>query len=229
VEVSAVSGKGLRKWMGLGIVLATVGVPAQAKVVPRAPVVVTISMHNDAAVPWGTVRDAEEEASRVFREAGIEVEWVNCQAGSEDVLDTEKSRSCGEASFPEHLHLRIEKRSVGLSPEVMGISFLSENGSGSQADLFYEGLEGLRQKSNANLASILGCIASHEIGHLLLGTNAHASHGIMRAVWGQDELINVSRRALFFSDKESAKMRARLGSVEAHRNDALRASQSYLD
>jgi hypothetical protein len=223
VEVSAVSGRRLGKWKALGLVLAMSGVPGQAKVAPNTPVIVTISMHNDAAVPWGTIREAEVEASRVFREAGIDVEWVNCQAVSDETLEAGKSRSCGEAIFPEHLQLRIAKRSVGLRQDVMGISFLSADGSGCQADLFYEEIEGLRQKTNANLASILGDVASHEIGHLLLGTNSHAPHGIMRAVWGHDELVSVSRRALFFSERESAKIRARLGSLEARRKDEQQA------
>lgn len=222
------SGRSLTKWMGLGLVLAMSAVPGEAKVAPKPLVVVTISVHNDAAVPWGTIRGAEEEASRVFREAEIDVEWMNCQAFSEVAAATERSRSCGEAIFPEHLQLRIVKRSVGLSTEVMGVSFLSGDGSGCQADLFYEGIEGLRQKSNASLASILGDVASHEIGHLLLGTNSHASRGIMRAVWGHDELVSLTRRALFFSEKESAQMRARLGSAEARRKDTPPVSSGRL-
>ena len=222
------SGKSLRKWMGLGLVVAMSGGPAKAKVVPKTPVVVTISVHNDVAVPWGTIRGAEEEASLVFRQAGIDVEWLNCQAVSEVTVAAEKSRSCGEAIFPEHLQLRIVKRSVGLSPKVMGISFLSEDGSGCQADLFYERIEGLGQESNASVASILGHVASHEIGHLLLGTNSHASRGIMRAVWGPDELASVTQRALIFSEKESAQMRARLGSAETRKKDAPLVSSEHL-
>ncbi len=214
--------------MGLGLVLAMAGVPATAKVAPKTSVVVTISVHNDAAVPWGTIRGAENEASRVFREAGIDVEWMNCQAVSEETVETEKSRNCREAIFPEHLQLRIVKRSVGLSTEVMGVSFLSGDGRGCQADLFYEGIEGLRQKSNASLASILGDVASHEIGHLLLGTNSHTPQGIMRAVWGHDELVSVTRRALSFSEKESAQMRAKLGGVEARSKDTPLVSSGHL-
>jgi hypothetical protein len=214
--------------MGLGLVVAMSGVPAKAKVVPKTPVVVTISVHNDVAVPWGTIRGAEEEASLVFRQAGIDVEWLNCQAVSEVTVAADKSRSCGEAIFPEHLQLRIVKRSVGLSPKVMGISFLSEDGSGCQADVFYERIEGLRRESNASLASILGDVASHEIGHLLLGTNSHASRGIMRAVWGRDELASITQRALIFSEKESAQMKARLGSAETRKKDAPLVSSGHL-
>lgn len=218
------SGKGLRKWIVLGLVVATAGGPAKAKVVEKRPVVVTISVHNDAAVSWVTIRAAAEEASRVFREAGINVEWVNCQVGLEETMGAEKPRSCREATFPEHLQLRIAKHSVGLRSDTMGISFLSADGSGCQADIFYEGIEGLRQKTNASLANILGAVASHEIGHLLLGTNSHAPRGIMRAVWGPDELGSVTRRGLFFSEKESEQIRGRLGSTEARRKDTPQVS-----
>jgi len=142
-----VSGRELWKWWALGLLLAMAGVPVMAKVEPKSPVGVTISMHNDAAAPWETIRAAERKASHVFSEAGIAVEWVNCRAGSEEFLEREKSRSGGEAIYPEHLELRIVKR-VGVS-------------------------------------------------------------------------------ALFFSDQESAKMKARLGSVEAHRNHARLASDAY--
>jgi hypothetical protein len=224
MEVSALSGRGLWKWTVLGLLLVMPWAPAKAKAAPQNPVVVTISVYNDAAVPWTTVRAAEDQASLVLREAGIDVEWVSCQGASEETSDTEKFKSCGEAIYPEHLVLRIVKRSVGLSPNVMGISFLSEDGSGCQADLFYERIEGLRQKSEASMASILGHVASHEIGHLLLGTNSHAQHGIMRGVWGKEELISLTQRALVFSEKESARMKERLGSAEAHRKEELRAS-----
>jgi len=228
VDVSAVNGKRLWIWIGLGLLLVLAGSPGEAKVGPRAAVGVTISVHNDAAVPWETIRNAEEEASRVFREAGIDVEWANCRGASMVTVAAEKSRSCVESTFPEHLQLRIVKRSIGLRPDVMGISFLSEDGSGCQADIFYEGIEGLRQKTSASLANILGDVASHEIGHLLLGTNSHAPRGIMRAVWGPDELASVTRRGLFFSEKESEQMRGRLESVEARRKDELRASNGFF-
>jgi hypothetical protein len=110
----------------------------------------------------------------------------------------------------------------------MGIAFQSEDGGGCQADLFYEGIEGLRRNSNASPASILGYVAAHEIGHLLLGTNSHAPRGIMRADWGPDELVSASRRALHFSERESAKMRGTLGSVKESSKEAQRASDGYF-
>jgi hypothetical protein len=44
----------------------------------------------------------------------------------------------------------------------------------------------------------------------------------------KDELVSVARRTLFFSEKESERMRARLERVEARRKDAAVASDAHL-
>ena len=92
----------------------------------------------------------------------------------------------------------------------MGISYLSADGSGCYADLFYERAEVLHESSHVSLASILGHGVAHEIGHLLLGTNSHAASGIMRARWQTSELASARKGTLLFSDVESRQMRNKL-------------------
>ncbi|HEX8882133.1 MAG TPA: hypothetical protein VF749_18955, partial [Candidatus Acidoferrum sp.] len=130
---------------------------------------VTVSVYNEAAVPGEVLSRAEQAASRIFQRAGIEVNWLDCQlpAASE-----EASITCREAAFPKHLHLRIVRKSAGLKGEAMGISFQGEDGMGCFADLFYEPMEKLRESDGTNVASLLGQVAAHELGHLLLGTNS---------------------------------------------------------
>jgi hypothetical protein len=168
---------------------------------------VTISVYNEAEVPMDVLVRAEEQAERVFGRAGIEVRWLNCRipAVSEDA-----SRACREAVFPEHLHLRIVRKSVGLKGETMGISFQAQDGSGCYADLFYEPMEQLHQSDGTDVASLLGHVAAHEIGHLLLGANSHSAAGIMHAHWTAEELASARVGGLAFLEKESRQMNARL-------------------
>jgi hypothetical protein len=168
---------------------------------------VTISVYNDAEMPADVLDRAEGEASRVFREAGIDVHWLNCRIPA---VSEEASRACREAVFPEHLHLRIVRRSLGLKAEAMGISFQADDGSGCYADLFYEPMEQLRQSDGTDIASLLGHVAAHEIGHLLLGTNSHSAAGIMHARWTAEELAGTKVGGLVFLEKESRRMKARL-------------------
>src|SRR5438034_7361860 len=106
----------------------------------------------------------------------------------------EASRACRELAFPTHLHLRIVRKSAGLKGEAMGISFQGQDGIGCLADLFYEPMEELERSDGTNVATLLGHVAAHALGHLLLGTNSHAAAGIMQARWTADELRSEERR-----------------------------------
>jgi hypothetical protein len=177
---------------------------------------VTISVHNDAGISAGTLRGAEMEASRVFRQSGIAAKWLNCPLPPDG---PEHPAQCRTARFPAHLQLRIARRSRNLSEITFGISYLSADGSGCYANLFYEPVEEMQESSRVNLASLLGDVAAHEIGHLLLGTNSHAANGIMRARWQSEELGSIGMGTLFFSKAESRRMRSKLASWQAKRKD----------
>jgi hypothetical protein len=220
-----VCGRRLKQWLAFGLAILVSALPVLARSASREPVTVIISMHNDVGVAWDTLRAAEEETSLVLREAGIDIQWRNCPETSQK----HESKNCAEAAFPKHLHLRIAKRSVGLSPDAMGISFLSQDGTGCQADLFFEEMQALRERSNVSMANILGHVAAHEIGHLLLGTNSHAPLGIMRAVWGPEELSSARRTALLFSEKQSEQMRARLERFAAQTRPPCTSDQQLGD
>lgn len=209
--------KMLRTWIWLGSFLLLPISTLCAKSLPKKMLLVTVSVYNDAGVAVGTLRQAEEEASHAFRESGIEVRWLNCPLAAEE---PEGSKICTEAVFPKHLQLRIAGRSIGLTESTMGISYLSADDSGCYVDLFYEPVKELHNSSHVSVASILGHVAAHEIGHLLLGTNSHASSGIMRAQWQSGELASVRKGRLLFSDKESRQMRGRLAAMLAKGNEA---------
>ena len=179
---------------------------------------VTISFYNEAEVPEDVLARAENEASQLFHQGGIEVNWLNCRVPA---VSEEASLACREAVFPEHLHLRVVRKSLGLKGETMGISFQSDDGSGCYADLFYEPMEQLHQSDGTDIASLLGYVAAHEIGHLLLGRNSHASAGIMHAHWTAEELAIARVGGLVFSEQESLRMKAKLSS-------ALQASKGGL-
>jgi len=218
MEVRAVIGKTLRRWLSLVFVLALLGSVLRAQEISDQGLRVTISMHNDAGVSAATLRGAELEASRVFRQSGIEVRWLNCPLppqGPENPQSSESPRNpdeCAASDFPRHLQLRIAKRSLNLNKFAMGISYLSADGVGCYADLFYQRVAEMHETSQVNMSSILGHGIAHEIGHLLLGTNSHSAIGIMRVRWERAELTSVSKGTLFFSAFQSRQMRTKLAS-----------------
>jgi hypothetical protein len=225
VEVRAVIDKTLRKWVSLVFALALPSSAAWSNETTAAEMRVTISVHNDAGISADTLRGAEVEASRVFRQSGIEAKWLNCPLLADGPEDPAQ---CRTAEFPAHLQLRIARRSLNLSEITFGISYLSADGSGCYANIFYQQVEEVHERSRMNLASLLGDVAAHEIGHLLLGTNSHAANGIMRARWHNEELGSISTGKLFFSEAESRQMRSKLATWQAKRKDDFRVASGRL-
>jgi hypothetical protein len=197
--------KTILSWGGLGLCFVFTGSSAAGRKPARAETILTISVYNDTNVPRGTLLRAEEEAARVFRSAGIGVKWLNCASTAE----LQESGACRQVAFPAHLHLRIAQKPLSAKEGVLGISFLDADGIGCQADLFYERMEELKESNHASMASLLGHVAAHEVGHLLLGTNSHAATGIMQAKWTGENLAGINLAGLYFSAAESARMKER--------------------
>jgi hypothetical protein len=201
--------KTLCKSLWLVVVLTVLCSVAWSKVPVMKELPITVSVHNDAGIPLGTLLRAESEASRIFLQSGLEIRWLNCPLQS---ADSENSTACATADFPRHLQLRIAKRSLNLNEFTMGISYLSADGTGCYANLFYDRARLVHESSpsQVSVATILGHGIAHELGHLLLGTNSHAPTGLMRARWQPADLANATKGTLLFSSLESREMRNKL-------------------
>jgi hypothetical protein len=193
-------------WFGISLLLIAARVRAQGG---GATSQVIVSVHNDAKVPMGALVSAETTASGIFRAAGLNVEWVNCVG----VGNQGATSSCRKAGYPTYLHLRIVARARNLPGATFGIAYLSADGSGCYSSVFLEPIAHLHATTGQEVVPVLGHVMAHEIAHLLLGTNSHATEGIMRAQWQRDELSSASRGELLFTSGQSQVMRQRLSSV----------------
>jgi hypothetical protein len=196
-----------RRLLSAGLFIAFSYTAAYAKNLPQESPSVVVSVFNDSGISTEILKQAERVSSQVFEESGIHVDWVNCFPVG-DAPGGEAA--CQQSAFPQHLHLRIVRRSLSLKDSTLGISYLSSDGTGSQADVFYEGVEKLRHETFVEPATILGHVAAHEIGHLLLGSNSHSPWGIMRAHWNMDELARANKGLLLFTESQSHRMAEKL-------------------
>jgi hypothetical protein len=186
-------------------------IPAAHAAEPQAtsPSRLRVSVFNDARVPESELSEAERTASATFEAAGVSVEWLNCGRASET---SEEQRACSEVNFPERLVVRILPHPLNLKPSAFGISYLGQNGVGTQVDVFYQGLARLCQSGRVPQGMLLGAVMAHELGHLLLGTNSHAPVGLMRASWNADDLAAVGQGNLHFTAEQTQSLRVRLQS-----------------
>lgn len=219
---TGVCGKGIL----LGLVLCLEGVPAGAGDGRPPGRYVTVAVHNQAGVPANTLAHAEQAASLIFRQAGVEVVWANCELPAEEA---QTASSCHVTEFPMHLQLSIVGRSKSLRESVLGVAFLGEDGSGCYSDVFFERVEELHERFTVNLGPLLGEVVAHEIAHLLLGTNAHSETGIMRPHWGPQDLVNASKGQLLFTKAQGQTMREKVSAGFCPKERAFLAAGAARD
>jgi hypothetical protein len=165
---------------------------------------VTVCVYNDSDAPEQTVLKAEGIATRIFRETGVDMDWIDAARHSG------KTACAGGPAAGTSLILRIIPKPLTLTDTVFGVAFLSEDGSGRYADVFYAPLQKLSGVRQVDASILLAHVVAHEIGHLLLGSNAHAHLGVMRSHWESGDLLRAAMGGLLFTSDESRRMRGRL-------------------
>jgi hypothetical protein len=168
---------------------------------------IVVSVYDDTGVPGDALASAEGRAAKIFQRAGLEVSWLTCVRPN--------YASCGtafnEIGGPVHLVLRIKPNgSSWTSDTACGVAYLASDGTGQYGDVFWRRARDLQTSSKVDLATILASVMAHELGHLLLGSNAHAISGIMQGHWEDDELRGISMGTLLFLPGQGKRMRARI-------------------
>jgi len=196
---------GIRTYIATALGFMIFAFPGLARERPTRPQV-TIDVYDDAKVSEQVLAQAEEEATRVFRRAGVDSVWIGCISLKADL---HRDSEC-QPEGPTHLALRIVPWSSKLRNDVFGTAFLSAEGEGTYSDVFYQSVEKLHKDWHASLSRVLGHVMAHEIGHLLLGTNAHSSTGIMRPHWQSQELRSIGMGTMLFTSEQAGSMQAKL-------------------
>jgi hypothetical protein len=120
---------------------------------------------------------------------------------SRTVMNLQRLRflTCGSHRMPSH------NRAI-RQPDP-GHRCPAEKGTAAAAGVFYDRVEKLARGDAASTAMILGHAMAHELGHLLLGTNSHSRHGLMKAQWNRRDLQLASAGDLDFMAHQALSLR----------------------
>jgi hypothetical protein len=186
------------QWTGKTILAFSLTIPVIGAQQPPVPAVLKIKVLvcDPAGLPRETLIEAQRLASLVFREAAIELFWLDGGQSSVTEADYVLRIHC---CF-EKLNTRLHRRTVAFAPArgrhitVFGNRIRTEAAAGSHPE-----------------ALMLGYVVAHELGHLLLPPAYHSPYGIMQNKLNCDDWSRVRRMGnLFFSEKEAGQMRAAL-------------------
>lgn len=186
------------EWV-LALVLATQAYGAEAQLA------VTVQVVNNANAPDSEVREAETEASLMFRRAGIEIHWVECRPELEGTPDA----ACRNIDHPMLFVLSI---TGGTVPNGSGtaLGYALMQGHGNHAAALYPRIAALvKSHPEYGNSSILGSVLAHELAHLVFHSTEHGE-GVMRAKWERGDYQAMAQRRLGFSRKQAEKLREML-------------------
>lgn len=197
-----------REFLGLGCFVLLCGM-----LTAQTAAQVRVLVYKNVDIPTGVLDRARNEATRIFHMAGIELSWVDCSSGI-------ASLECRPSSMKNVLLLHIV---AGIKPSgdmVYGQAFLADDGTGNLAHVYFDRVKDAQRDLGINPGRLLGAVVAHELGHLLLGLNAHSWQGIMTPIWTGDNLRLVSMGDAYFTRQQATRIREHLAG-----SDDLRAEK----
>jgi hypothetical protein len=169
---------------------------------------IVVLVYNYAAVSPSTMSRAREKVNRLYRETGVEIEWLDPLADARYRINPTSNPS---QPFTVQILIRSRRPSRGPSmPESVMGEALPTDENGGTLSVFYDQMLRVARRYNQPLADILGLAVAHEMGHLLLPAHAHSNTGIMRAEWGAVDIRRGVDGSLAFTSDQAALIRAKV-------------------
>ncbi len=169
-----------------------------------AALVVTIRVYDLYGLTSETRQEALAIAARALAHAGLQAVIVDCSARP-------AIAACSAGLRDGELILRIHRHPKD-GVHVLGDAIVRASGPSTVATVYAAAIAERARRTGIPLATIVGRVSAHEIGHLLLGSQAHAAEGLMRPSW---DIARIDRGDWDFTREEAASIRARRARGEA--------------
>jgi hypothetical protein len=173
----------------------------------------TIRAYDGYGVPAAEMHTAMRVASATLAAAGIATEWIEC--GPAATAPDRCSTVAGRLELIVHISRAPGGREGSEALGKAAVDTIVK--AGTLATLYADRIASQASAAGIDPGTLLGRAAAHEIGHLLMGTTAHALHGVMRARWSRSDLQRRFGRDWQFSANDAEKMQLR---VAARANSA---------
>jgi hypothetical protein len=174
------------KARSLALILACAAVwtsPTALTAAAGPRIALAVRVYQTAGLPFTLEQRALAEAEAVLRAGLVEVRWHECTG-------LNPSPVCSVPPGPSELLLAVR---AGDSchrdtSTPLGAAFVAPRAGGVLATVYVSCVASLATAARADFAVLLGRVAAHELGHLMMRTPAHAYRGLMRPHWTPDEI-----------------------------------------
>jgi len=199
----------MRTWMAAWAVGAMVsgGASVSAQEAPETWPFLTVNVRvtDYAHLSPPDLANAQAQATDAYRAAGLGIVWLSAGPVPEPGANAgSPSIDVRLVILPRDMAERIcgaERRSASVMGEAHG----------RIAYVFYDRIERLALSYRIPVGPGLGYVIAHEVGHLVIGQNGHASAGLMRPIWNPRE-----SRLQTFTASQVQTIRHRFTTTPAH-------------
>jgi hypothetical protein len=151
---------------------------------------------------------AVTRADSILDRADVDVEWVDCPGRNSG----KASSLCESPPSRGELVIRMVNAPVadsyGAKRQALGYSLIdTTSGRGTMATVFVDRVTRLARDARMERSTVLGRAIAHEIGHLILASNAHSETGLMREIWTVQQLMSPRPQDWLFLPSQSEQLR----------------------
>ena len=189
--------------LGFFLTASSSGAEGSSQITPSNELAtITVRVYDHTHAKPRALHEAEQIASAILSTAGVAVVWLPCLTDD----GSSKTAECAVPDDPIHLKLHILPRSMSkglrsVHSDALGFALLGAELT-CNAWIFYDRTNDFALEQQLTFERLLGTVIAHELGHLLLGENAHADAGLMHGYWSRKELLAIEFEQLVFSDVE---------------------------
>jgi hypothetical protein len=171
---------------------------------PATLIVLTVRLYAGTAITDHDLSVARREARDILDRSGVTVAWVDCRSPRTTAV-------CSAPLTGHELALRfVTAGDASASRVPLGESVVEAAGSGALATLFPDRVAALAAAAHMPAGIVMGRAIAHEIGHLILGADAHRTSGVMRPVWTGTVIRLGAAREWRFAPDQTVALRERI-------------------
>jgi hypothetical protein len=192
---------------GCILLLLFLGLVASATSVSAQTVALQVRVYDYSGLSAAALRAFTTNTQRILTEAGLSVEVDACPK----VVATPCESRYGSSS-------QVAIRVVGAAPrsdrnarwQHLGQSIADHDG-GTYATVFLDLVQDEAAHTDLPRMLVLAYAAAHEVGHLLLGNDAHTAEGLMQAHWKNEDFQAMAQNRFQFSPRQAEELKRRYG------------------
>jgi hypothetical protein len=181
-------------------------------VFPAVSADLQVHLYDFSHQPNWTLKKAQQVASRVFAEGGVNLVWTLGDGSDPQAhtVDFTPAEYCPSMPRRGYLNVRLTRTTPESVPTAtLGVAYPCSK-TGVQVSIYVDHVEALAPQIPISVPMILGYALVHEIGHMLLQSGAHSTNGLMKACWSKSDLRAAMFYRLHFEADEVARIRQSL-------------------